>query len=74
MEGSAPQLAGRYCGQVAFDRRSGRFGTGGVYVNFAGLEGEAGASSTFGASAARLDAIRADYDPDGLFTAAAARP
>jgi FAD/FMN-containing dehydrogenase len=52
------------------------FANGGVYVNFAGFEGEADVSpaATFGSNVERLDAVRADYDPDGLFTGAAARP
>jgi FAD/FMN-containing dehydrogenase len=50
------------------------FATGGVYVNFAGLDEESGRDAVFGPSAARLDEIQAAYDPDGLFAAAARRP
>jgi FAD/FMN-containing dehydrogenase len=49
--------------------------TGGVYLNFAGLgEEPAIRAAAFGSNAARLDAIRRAYDPDGLFEAAAHRP
>jgi len=50
------------------------FATGGVYVNFAGLDEDADRTSSFGVHAARLDAIARAYDPDGVLTAAAARP
>jgi FAD/FMN-containing dehydrogenase len=52
------------------------FSTGGVYVNFSGLEEEAAElrGAVLGESSARLDRIRADYDPDGLFAAAATAP
>jgi FAD/FMN-containing dehydrogenase len=51
------------------------FGTGGVYLNFAGLgEESAMRAAALGSNAARLDAIRRAYDPDGLFEAAAHRP
>jgi FAD/FMN-containing dehydrogenase len=51
------------------------FSTGGVYLNFAGLgEEPALQAATLGSNAARLDAIRRTYDPDGLFEAAAFRP
>jgi FAD/FMN-containing dehydrogenase len=52
------------------------FATGGVYVNFSGLDDEAGGlrAAVFGASQRRLAAIRQAHDPDGLFAAAAARP
>jgi FAD/FMN-containing dehydrogenase len=48
--------------------------TGGVYVNFSGLEGEADVSGAdlFG-NEARLAEVRAAYDPDGVFDAAAHR-
>jgi hypothetical protein len=49
------------------------FATGGVYVNFAGLDEESSRDAVFGGSAARLDEIQAAYDPDGLFAAAARR-
>jgi FAD/FMN-containing dehydrogenase len=50
------------------------FSAGGVYVNFAGFEGETDVSGAdmFG-NEARLAGIRATYDPDGLFAAAAGR-
>jgi FAD/FMN-containing dehydrogenase len=49
------------------------FATGGVYINFAGLHDEADAlhPSVHGTSTERLDQIRAEYDPDGIFAAAA---
>jgi berberine-like enzyme len=50
------------------------FATGGVYVNFAGLDEDSGCDAVFGPSAARLDEVQASYDPDGLFGAAARRP
>lgn len=51
------------------------FSTGGVYLNFAGLEDEADAvrGAALGASVDRLDRIRRQYDPEGLFDAAARR-
>lgn len=50
------------------------YAAGGVYVNFAGLEGEADVTGAdlFG-NEARLAEIRAAYDPDGVFDAAAHR-
>jgi FAD/FMN-containing dehydrogenase len=52
------------------------FASGGMYVNFAGLDDEPEESSgrIYGANRARLEEIRAAYDPDGLFAAAAKRP
>jgi FAD/FMN-containing dehydrogenase len=52
------------------------FATGGVYINFAGLQDEADdlRASVHGNSTARLDQIRTEYDPDGIFAAAAAAP
>jgi len=52
------------------------FASGGVYVNFSGLYEEAGglSAAVLGASAERLARIRAEYDPDGIFAAAAAAP
>ena len=49
---------------------------GGVYLNFAGLAGEIDAvrDAVYGASAPRLDAIRARHDPDGVFGTAACQP
>jgi len=54
----------------------GPHANGGVYLNFSGLAEEAGAvrDAVYGASAARLDAIRAAFDPDGLFAWAARQP
>ncbi|MEJ2862691.1 FAD-binding oxidoreductase [Actinomycetospora flava] len=49
------------------------FATGGMYVNFAGLDDDADRTATFGAHAARLDAIARTYDPDGILAAAGAR-
>jgi hypothetical protein len=51
------------------------FATGGVYVNFAGFDSEHDVSeiAVLGDSTARLDRVRAQYDPDGLFAGAAAR-
>jgi FAD/FMN-containing dehydrogenase len=50
--------------------------SGGVYINFSGLGDEADGlrSAVFGSSEARLAEVRAAYDPDGLFEAAARRP
>ena len=50
------------------------FSTGGVYVNFAGLDDDVDRAAVFGSEVAQLDRIRQAYDPDGIFTAAAARP
>lgn len=50
------------------------FATGGVYVNFAGLDEESGRGAVFGPSTVCLDEIQASYDPDGLFAVAARRP
>ena len=49
------------------------FATGGVYVNFAGLGDEADRDAAYGPGIRRLDRVRAAYDPDGLFDAAAHR-
>jgi FAD/FMN-containing dehydrogenase len=48
----------------------------GVYVNFAGLEDDAGAlrGSLLGANEERLEDVRTSYDPEGIFEAAAHRP
>ncbi|WP_019872781.1 FAD-binding oxidoreductase [Sporichthya polymorpha] len=51
-----------------------RFANGGVYLNFADVHEQADPAKVFGSAAARLDQVRATYDPDGLFAAAAARP
>lgn len=52
------------------------FSTGGVYVNFSGLQDEADHVRPLvqGSAADRLERIRAEYDPTGLFDAAAAAP
>lgn len=52
------------------------FATGGVYVNFSGLDEEADGlrDAVFGATRERLAEVRATYDPDGLFALAAKRP
>jgi FAD/FMN-containing dehydrogenase len=49
---------------------------GGVYVNFAGLGEEASLmqDAVFGGSGSRLAAVRARYDPAGLFAVAARQP
>jgi hypothetical protein len=51
------------------------FSTGGVYVNFGGLEDDSDPQSEaiVGRNQERLSRIRAAYDPDGLFEAAAHR-
>jgi FAD/FMN-containing dehydrogenase len=52
------------------------FATGGVYINFSGLDDEADRlrDAVFGLSQERLADVRAVYDPDGLFSGAARRP
>lgn len=51
------------------------FATGGLYLNFAGLGGETDTRpAAFGPNEKRLDRVRATYDPEGLFDAAAHRP
>ena len=52
------------------------FSTGGVYVNFSGLHDEADAVRPLvqGSTAERLARIRAEYDPDRIFDAAAKAP
>jgi FAD/FMN-containing dehydrogenase len=51
------------------------FATGGVYLNFAGLgEDSELRAAALGGNEARLDEVRAGYDPDGLFDDAAHRP
>lgn len=49
------------------------FSTGGVYINFAGLDNDTDRHSVLGRNQERLDSIRNEYDPDGLFEAAALR-
>ena len=50
--------------------------TGGVYVNFSGLDDgiDDTRDAVYGQSRQRLEQIRRTYDPDGLFDAAAHRP
>jgi FAD/FMN-containing dehydrogenase len=46
------------------------FGTGGVYLNFTGLEDEApsaGVDSAYGRNLSRLGEVKAKYDPDNFF-------
>jgi FAD/FMN-containing dehydrogenase len=52
------------------------FATGGVYINFSGLDEEADElrDGVFGESLARLRAVREAHDPEGLFEAASRRP
>jgi FAD/FMN-containing dehydrogenase len=52
------------------------FSNGGVYLNFSGLGDEADGvrSQVQGSSAERLDRIRTEYDPDGIFAAASKAP
>jgi hypothetical protein len=52
------------------------FSTGGVYVNFSGLQDEAAQlrDAVLGRSGARLEQMRADYDPGGVFRDAARAP
>lgn len=51
------------------------FAAGGVYINFAGFDAEPDVTTadTLGTQA-RLTEVRAAYDPDGIFAAAARRP
>ena len=64
----------RSAGLVRRGTPCGRFATGGVYLNFAGLDHEADRSAVYGSGAERLDRIRNAYDPHGIFAAAADRP
>jgi FAD/FMN-containing dehydrogenase len=52
------------------------FAAGGVYINFSGLDEEADAlrGAVYGRNRDRLAAVRAAYDPEGLFEGAARRP
>ena len=51
------------------------FATGGVYVNFSGLDDDTDDlhNASFGASQQRLEEVRRTYDPEGLFEEAARR-
>jgi FAD/FMN-containing dehydrogenase len=49
------------------------FSTGGVYINFAGLEADTARAAVYGPNAQRLDDIRRSYDPEGVFSDAADR-
>ena len=52
------------------------FSTGGVYVNFSGLydEAEDMRSAVQGSTTERLEGIRSEYDPEGIFDVAAKAP
>jgi hypothetical protein len=50
------------------------FASGGVYINFAGLDNDSDRRSVLGRNQERLDSIRTQYDPEGLFEEAAFRP
>jgi FAD/FMN-containing dehydrogenase len=50
------------------------FATGGVYLNFAGLDTDSDTNAVYGPNADRLEHIRHTYDPDGLFHDAATGP
>jgi hypothetical protein len=53
-----------------------QFSNGGVYMNFAGFEGEADVAreAVLGFDTARLERVLAEYDPTGVFSSAAQRP
>jgi FAD/FMN-containing dehydrogenase len=65
---------------IDWARRSWRaltpFANGGVYLNFAGFadDDDVTPASTLGSNLARVERVRADYDPDRLFSEAAQRP
>jgi FAD/FMN-containing dehydrogenase len=44
-----------------------RFASGGVYVNYLGVEGQDRVRSAYGANFDRLVAIKQKYDPDNIF-------
>jgi FAD/FMN-containing dehydrogenase len=52
------------------------FANGGVYLNFAGFadDDDTTPAATLGADWARIERVRTDYDPDGLFADAARQP
>ena len=52
------------------------FASGGVYLNFAGFDDERDVTpeQTLGPNLDRLERIRSQYDPDGVFEEAARRP
>jgi hypothetical protein len=51
------------------------FANGGVYINFAGFEDEADVApeAVLGVDTKRLEPVRTEYDPSGLFDSAAHR-
>jgi FAD/FMN-containing dehydrogenase len=44
------------------------FGTGGVYANYVGLDDLDHPAAVFGENGGRLAAVKATYDPDGIFS------
>ena len=46
------------------------FGTGGVYVNYVGLDDLGHQAAVYGENEERLSSIRATYDPEGIFASA----
>lgn len=46
----------------------------GVYLNFAGFDGDTDPALVLGAHEARVEEVRRAYDPEGLFAAASRRP
>ncbi len=43
------------------------YGTGGIYANYMGLDDLDRMSAVYGENTARLQSIKATYDPDGVF-------
>ncbi|WP_432561462.1 FAD-binding oxidoreductase [Kineococcus sp. SYSU DK003] len=69
-----PAMDARLVGWVRAGWDSMRpYSTGGVYVNFAGMDADAGAEEVYGGASDRLAQVRQAYDPDGLFADAAGR-
>ena len=70
--------AGQDASMIAWARSSWDamrpFATGGVYLNFAGLDEDTDRAAFYGSGTARLDQVCAAYDPDGLLAGAAATP
>lgn len=63
-----PDEDGEHVGWArAFTADMKRFGSGGVYLNFIGDEGEDRIRAAYGPNYARLAAIKAKYDPENLF-------